>query len=109
MIDKKIGAIIRARRKELGINQTQLAERMGITFQQVQKYENGKNALSASRLVQAGIALQIPVARFFSDSCSDAAGNASDREALELMKAFNSIKSYTLRKRISDLARAIAG
>src|ERR687884_796402 len=64
-VDGIIGAKIRMRRGELGMNQTQLANAIGVTFQQVQKYENGKNRVGGSRLAGIAKALDVPVSYFF--------------------------------------------
>jgi transcriptional regulator with XRE-family HTH domain len=64
-IDEKLGQRLRERRLELGMSQEQLASLLGITFQQVQKYEKGINRIAASRLFEISIALDMPVSRFF--------------------------------------------
>ena len=106
-IDENIGAIIRARRLELGLNQDALGEKLGVSFQQVQKYERGENALNPARLIDASKALQIPVAAFFCEPVHIPKGSASERETLELIKAFNAISDYKKRKRITDLMRVM--
>lgn len=106
-IDERIGAIIRARRLELGLSQDALGEKLGVSFQQVQKYEQGINALNPSRLIDISKALRMPIAAFFESVAATFHATASERETLELIKAFNAIKDYTKRKRISDLVRVI--
>ena len=106
-IDEKIGAIIRNRRQDLGLTQAALGKLINVTFQQVQKYENGTNSLSAARLVQIARALKMPIEELFNTNVYTA--HASDREALEMMKAYKSIPDYDTRKSISNLVRAIAG
>lgn len=64
-LDRKIGAKVRERRREIAMSQETLAERLGITFQQVQKYENGTNRIAASRLWDIARALLLPVCKFF--------------------------------------------
>ena len=64
-LDRKIGAKVRERRRDIGMSQEKLAELLGVTFQQVQKYEKGKNRIAASRLWDIARALLLPVARFF--------------------------------------------
>lgn len=64
-IDKHVGARVRMRRMLLGMSQEKLGDQLGITFQQVQKYENGTNRISASRMVQIGRVLEVPPAFFF--------------------------------------------
>lgn len=107
-IDKKVGAILRARRIEVGMTQEAVAKAVGVTFQQVQKYEKGANSMNSGRLVDFSKALNMPVARFFGEQ-PYVSNNASDREGLEMMKAFNAIPDAAIRKRISDLARAVGG
>ena len=106
-INENIGAIIKARRVQLGYSQIALAAIIGVTFQQVQKYEKGKNALNATKLVEFAQALKIPVASFFEETRDFTAANASTRESLELIKSFTAIKDYNTRKKLADLARAI--
>ena len=64
-VDNRVGERIRQRRVELGMTQTELAERVNVRFQQVQKYENGLNRVAASRLWQIAQALDVPVNYFF--------------------------------------------
>jgi transcriptional regulator with XRE-family HTH domain len=64
-VDKHVGALIRSRRIVVGFTQTKLAEAIGLTFQQVQKYEKGKNRVGSSRMVQIGNALGLPPEAFF--------------------------------------------
>lgn len=67
-IDIHVGAMIRARRKLLGISQTRLGEKLTVTFQQLQKYEKGTNRVSASMLARIAIALDVPISYFFEGS-----------------------------------------
>lgn len=64
-VDRKIGERIRSRRLEIGMSQERLAHLIGVTFQQVQKYEKGVNRISASRLFEVSLALDLPVSHFF--------------------------------------------
>ncbi len=66
-IDRHVGNRMRRRRRELGVTQTALAERLGVSFQQVQKYEHGVNRMSASRLYEVACALRVPIDYFFMD------------------------------------------
>ncbi len=75
-VDKRLGERVRARRLELGMSQERLAEILGVTFQQVQKYERGVNRIAASRLYDLSAALNIPVSKFF-EGLSDH-GSAKD-------------------------------
>ncbi len=71
-VDIKVGANIRKRRKEMGLTQQNLAESIGLTFQQVQKYERGSNRVSASMLFEIARTLKMPPAYFFEEAVSDA-------------------------------------
>ena len=121
--DQHVGARVRMRRKMLAMSQAQLAEALGITYQQVQKYERGANRIAASRLQQISHILQVPVAFFF-EGAPDAAphgshGSAlsaaqiddfvSDSDGLRLIRAFMRIDNADLRRRIVMLAQEIAG
>lgn len=79
-IDKKIGQRVRARRLEIGMSQERLAELLGVTFQQVQKYEKGTNRIAASRLFDISLALGKPVGDFF-DGLDDRRSNAIRKAA----------------------------
>jgi transcriptional regulator with XRE-family HTH domain len=125
-IDTQVGKRLRLRRTMMGLSQEAVAKAVGITFQQVQKYEKGANAMNASRLYEFAQFMHVPVAYFFEgieamSSTGESAGFAeegekfdhkargvSDRESLEMMKAFKRIKEQVVRKRLSDLVRAIA-
>ena len=118
-INIHIGNRLRQRRAMMGLNQTDVAKVIGVTFQQIQKYENGSNALSASRLVDFAQCMKVSVPYFFEGlegaiSKKDDVGSedqshfyASDRESLEFMKAFKNIPDRNLRKRLADLVRCI--
>ncbi|HZU37048.1 MAG TPA: helix-turn-helix transcriptional regulator [Gemmataceae bacterium] len=126
-VDAHIGKRLRLRRTMLGLSQEAIARAVGITFQQVQKYEKGSNAMNASRLYECAQAMQVPVAYFFEGLEHSASGShgmsgfveqgdklhhnhkkVSNRESLEMMKAFKRIAAQSVRKRLSDLVRAIA-
>jgi len=124
-IDIYVGKKLRQRRTMMGLSQEAVAKAVGITFQQVQKYEKGVNAMNSRRLVEFSRFMNVPVAYFFdgleeSEAAMPAAGFAepsetfdhgspvSDRESLEMMKAFKRIGEQGVRKRLSDLVRAIA-
>jgi transcriptional regulator with XRE-family HTH domain len=106
-LNEKIGAILRDRRVQLGITQEALAVRMGVTFQQVQKYEKGRSMMSPERLASAAKALDMQVGELFDDAPALGFVSASDREALEMVKAYRAIQSYEVRKTISDLCRTV--
>ncbi len=124
LIDKHVGSRVRMRRMMLGISQTKLGDELGLTFQQVQKYEKGTNRISASRLQHASHFLQVPVPFFFEGAPSlpgaPAAKGAepspayvsdflATRDGLSLTKAFMRIKDLKLRRCIVDLVEAVAG
>jgi transcriptional regulator with XRE-family HTH domain len=117
-VDKRIGQRVRSRRLEIGMSQEKLAELLGVTFQQVQKYEKGVNRIAASRLFDIGSALDMPAARFFEGLPSRTAGVAEPRqdfvddalatpEGAQLMALFSAIKSQKVRRRVVDLVRAL--
>ncbi|MEO0823541.1 MAG: helix-turn-helix transcriptional regulator [Pseudomonadota bacterium] len=111
-VDVHVGQRVRQRRWMVGMTQQQLAERVGIKFQQIQKYETGTNRVSASRLWDIASALEVPVAFFFEglDEAMEAGGHAEDvlgdKEALDLVRAYYSIPE-TQRRRLFDLARVL--
>ena len=121
-VDLYVGARLRIRRKMMGLSQTQVADALGITFQQIQKYERGANRISASKLHAAAMFLKTPVAFFF-EGLEDpgsvdttAAELANEMAAFwslpggpDLARAFAAIDSAGMRKHLLDLARAIAG
>lgn len=120
-VDVYVGARLRMRRKLRGVSQDQLAKRLGITFQQVQKYERGSNRISASKLYAAAQVLQVPVAFFFDGLpdplTQDTAANTdaqqamamlSTSEGLELMQYFPQIAVDDNRRRVLDLIHALA-
>lgn len=113
---------MRWRRRELGLTQEQLGERLGLTFQQVQKYEKGVNRISAGRLYELSSVLEIPVLYFY-EGAEDYLGlpNAQfaedsppaplplmDQEAMELVAAFQKIDDETLRKSLIATIKAAA-
>ena len=123
-IDIHVGSRVRLRRMMLGMSQEKLGENLGITFQQIQKYEKGTNRIGASRLQNIATSLKVPVSFFFEDapgSPDDAAGFGeskptsyvvdflSSSEGLSLNKAFVRIREPKVRKRIVDLVRTLAG
>ena len=110
-VDQEIGARLRVRRKQLGLSQTELGERLGVSFQQLQKYERGTNRISASSLIVLADALEcrptdllgvedtaraIDWTRFHENDAQDAVG------------AFTAIKSPRLRRAVLNLMRAMA-
>lgn len=114
-VDVAVGGRIRLLRKARGMSQSKLAEGLGLTFQQVQKYERGANRVSASMLVKAARALDVPIADLFGSTVSGSAALdefaqlATHTGALDLMRAFVRIKSPALRRSILELTRTLAG
>ncbi|MBS0385827.1 MAG: helix-turn-helix transcriptional regulator [Proteobacteria bacterium] len=119
-IDRKLGQRVRSRRLEIGMSQERLAELLGVTFQQVQKYEKGVNRIAASRLFDIAAALQQPISRFFEGlSQGRGAGVAEAKqdyiddalatpEGAQLMSVFASIRSQRVRRKVVDLVRTLA-
>jgi transcriptional regulator with XRE-family HTH domain len=122
-VDRHVGRQVRMRRKMLSLSQTKLATGLGLTFQQVQKYEKGANRIGASRLQQIARILQVPVGFFFEGAPNQqgaypTAGRAaipeyvaefmSTTDGLVLSKAFSRIKSAKLRRVVVTLVEQIA-
>ena len=112
-VDAHVGKRIRHRRWMIGVTQQQLAEKVGIKFQQIQKYETGMNRVSASRLWDIADSLGVTIAFFF-EGLSEAgqAANAgadlmADKEALELVRSYYAIPEAQ-RRRLFDLARVLS-
>jgi transcriptional regulator with XRE-family HTH domain len=116
-IDVHVGARIRHRRAVLGLNQTELAERVGVTFQSIQKYERGTNRVSASRLQEIAEVLNVPISHFFEGlSASETvisgevpASGLTTQEIRDLNGAFASIKDKTVRQAVLHLLKGVAG
>jgi transcriptional regulator with XRE-family HTH domain len=128
LIDTHVGARLRLRRMLLGMSQEKLGESLGLTFQQVQKYEKGVNRVGASRLFDLAQVLGVPVQYFYDeldpgsvDSNNMARGfgeRSTDtyvvdflgtREGLELNRAFTKVSDPKVRRAIIDLVRSLAG
>jgi transcriptional regulator with XRE-family HTH domain len=122
-VDKYVGSRVRMRRLMLGMSQEKLGDALGVTFQQVQKYEKGTNRISASRLQQISNILQAPVPFFVegapnlfgdsggmrkTDSLNYVSGFLATSEGLALIKAYIRIKNNKLRLSIVDLVEQIA-
>jgi len=115
-VDVHVGKRIRQRRWINGITQQQLAEAVGIKFQQIQKYETGMNRVSASRLWDISQVLEVPVSFFFDGigetTVDGGAGNMppdvlGDKEALDLLRSYYAIPENQ-RRRLFDLARVLS-
>jgi transcriptional regulator with XRE-family HTH domain len=124
-IDVQVGSRVRLRRNMLGLSQEKLGTAIGLTFQQVQKYERGANRIGASRLHELSRVLDVPVSFFFDDvdpvrapaipggfAEPPAEGFESDplrrRETIDLVDAYYAVADPALRRRLLDLARALA-
>jgi transcriptional regulator with XRE-family HTH domain len=119
-LNAQVGAKVRERRLLLGMSQRQLADAIGLTFQQVQKYENGTNRIDAARLAALSQALNVPPQWFFVDLRDTAAAAAPQmpadltegdelarRETLTLIRAFNRILDPEKRERLIELVQAV--
>ena len=107
------------RRKMLGLSQEKLGEKLGITFQQIQKYEKGTNRVGASRLQAMSDALEVPVSYFFPDQTPGTHGGMKEEsaafmmdfmstsEGLDLSRAFTRIKNPKVRRKVVELVRAL--
>lgn len=125
-VDVHVGQRLRQRRVLAGLSQEKLARMVGITFQQVQKYERGANRIVASRLYQLANVLDVPVSYFFEDMSEQAANDdrqgeqslvsadvlshdiMAERETLELVRTYYSIDNENVRRRAFDLLRALS-
>lgn len=109
------------RRKMLGLSQEKLGEKLGITFQQIQKYEKGTNRVGASRLQAIASAMEVPVSYFFPDATPSAEGSGlqeegaafmmdfmSTADGLDLSRSFMRIRSSKVRRKIVELVRTLA-
>ncbi len=125
-VDVHVGARVRLRRTLLGMSQTKLSEELGLTFQQVQKYENGKNRIGSGRLYDLSRVLDVPIEHFFEDMPPEVAANSlatkgrgrmkklpsyepnpmARPETLKLVRAYHKIKNADVRKRLRELMGA---
>ena len=124
-IDEHVGSRIRTRRTLLGLSQEKLGEALGLTFQQLQKYERGSNRVGASRLYHISKILDVPVSYFYEDMPEELErqtppvnqltreGSEPDtmhkRETLELVRAYYRIENAAIRDRLRETVRAVAG
>ena len=129
-IDVHVGGRVRLRRTLLGMSQEKLGEALGLTFQQVQKYERGVNRIGASRLFDLARVLDVPIGFFFDDMPASLGGSSgalrgriagfaenqegfeddalNRRETLELVRAYYRITEPAVRKRVFDLIKSLA-
>jgi transcriptional regulator with XRE-family HTH domain len=122
-VDAHVGSRVRLRRMLVGLSQEKLGERMGLTFQQIQKYEKGVNRIGASRLFQLSQILEVPV-QFFFEGAPPADGSSeggfaepgteaflyeflNTRDGLELNRAFVKIADANVRRSVVDLVRSL--
>ena len=130
-IDAHVGSRVRLRRMLIGMSQEKLGELLGLTFQQVQKYEKGANRIGASRLYDISSILGVPVSYFFDDIQGEAAASAkrpnglgatadvdagpymmefvSSAEGFQLVRAFTKITDPRVRKRMLELVKSLTG
>jgi transcriptional regulator with XRE-family HTH domain len=122
-VDKHVGSRVRMRRVLIGMSQEKLGEALGITFQQIQKYEKGTNRIGASRMQQIATVMGVPVSYFFDDApigdakaggFGEAQGSdyvvdfLTTTEGLQLNKSFVRISDAKVRRKIVDLVAALA-
>ncbi|MEM9732905.1 MAG: helix-turn-helix transcriptional regulator [Pseudomonadota bacterium] len=124
-IDVHVGSRVRLRRTMQGMSQEKLGDALGITFQQIQKYEKGTNRIGASRMQQIAAALKVPVSFFFEDApaqpgamvqpgMAEASATSyvvdfvSSAEGIALNRAFVRIPSATIRRKVIEMVRALA-
>ena len=128
-VDIHVGSRVRMRRTLLGMSQEKLGDALGLTFQQVQKYERGANRVGASRLFEISRVLDVPVSFFFEDMPAETASLSAastggsgggegieeferdplaKRETLELVRAYYRISDPRVRKRVFELTKAVA-
>lgn len=124
-VDIHVGSRVRMRRTLLGMSQEKLSDALGLTFQQVQKYENGANRISSSRLFEISRVMDVEVSFFFEEMPAEVTAPDDEnilifpaeetkdplmkRETLELVRAYYRITDPRVRKRVFELAKAIAG
>jgi transcriptional regulator with XRE-family HTH domain len=109
-VDRHVGARVRERRIMLGLTQQQLADLIGVTYQQAHKYERGINRVSAGRLFEIAQVLSVPVSYFFDGLAEDGGRGITPRErmCLELARNFAQIPNERHQEALSQLARALA-
>lgn len=115
-VDKLVGARVRTRRLEIGMSQERLADLLGVTFQQVQKYEKGVNRIAAGRLYDISEALDVNAAYFFENLSKEdsrkkdddgVAEAMTDPDTIELVQLYSKIKSKRVKRRVLELVRAM--
>jgi transcriptional regulator with XRE-family HTH domain len=118
--DAEVGRRVRSRRLECRLSQTELADKIGVTFQQVQKYEKGVNRIGAGRLQRISEALEVPISFFFGATTASTARDAANGGAesvfgflqtsgsVRIVKAFHKIKSRKARQLLVEMAEELA-
>ena len=124
-IDAHVGSRVRLRRTMMSMSQEKLGDALGITFQQIQKYEKGTNRIGASRMQQISEALNVPVSFFFQDAPVEAGGSPvtgmaessstsyvadflSSPEGMQLNRAFARITNPAIRRKVVDFVKTLA-
>ncbi|RMD88129.1 MAG: XRE family transcriptional regulator [Alphaproteobacteria bacterium] len=107
-IDAQVGARVRAARTLAGLSQQEFARRLGISFQQLQKYETGADRISASRLYRMAVILDMSVDDFFVDPDGAPIPDLGHREGLELVRAFHKVGSRPVRDLLRRLVRQLS-
>ena len=109
-IDVYVGSQIRTRRLLLGMNQEELAQRLGLTFQQVQKYESGANRVSASRLWEIAAIVKMPIGYFFpTDQGQHRSNEQLQRpESIELIRFYYAIPDARMRQQFFDMVKTVS-
>ena len=111
-VDVHVGSRVRLRRTLLGMSQTDIADALGLTFQQVQKYERGANRISASRLYQFSLIFGVPVQSFFEELEGKTSRRSPDdlmlrRETMELVRAYYCIRDPKVRAALHAMTKAM--
>lgn len=110
-VDVRIGKAVRLRRKALGVSQTELAQALGLSFQQLQKYENGVNRISASKLFEISQHLRMRAGDFFDETSGETTLNGFLRtpQGVQLIDIFTRIENPEVRRKLLELMRSLAG
>ncbi|WP_424753324.1 helix-turn-helix domain-containing protein [Methylobacterium sp.] len=112
-VDRTVGLRIATLRKAKGLSQTELGQHVGVTFQQIQKYEKGANRISSGRLQQIAQFLEVPMSTLFGDreaeEHSDAFGFLREAGAVDLLRAYAAIEDDQLRRDVLQLVRTVIG
>jgi transcriptional regulator with XRE-family HTH domain len=108
-VDRQVGERMRRRRILLGLTQDQLADALGISYQQIQKYETGANRVSAGRLAQIAEVLEVQPGWFFGSAEKTEAAGGSSRAVIDLVRNFSRIEDERVRTHLMALVRSLAG